>query len=343
MRNILNKIYDAKCLNQDESYQLFQLISSGKITEIQLSSILTVMHIRGESTDEIIGAVYAFLDRMKYFPKLNYIFSDIVGTGGDINNTINLSTASAFVAAACGFKIIKHCNKAVSSISGSSDLLNQFNINFDASLKTSLKTLDEWNIYFLFAPQYHEGFKYSDHVRKTLKIKTIFNLLGPFLNPAKPSRSVIGVYNKQLIHTMINILKMLKYQHAIVVHSDCTDEVTLSGITYVSELLNNRIYSYELTSKSFGLKKHPKQTYNIHSIEENYYIIKNIFQGKGDRLHEELIAANVALLLKVFGHNNLQENTQLALNKIRSGEVYKNIKNIADMLKEDKYARNNTE
>ncbi|QCI23819.1 anthranilate phosphoribosyltransferase [Buchnera aphidicola (Macrosiphoniella sanborni)] len=342
MKNILNKIYNAKFLNQDESYQLFKLISSGNIKDVQLASILTAMQIRGESTDEIIGAIRAFLENMRYFPQPNYIFSDIVGTGGDSSNTMNISTASAFVAAACGFKIIKHCNKAISSTSGSSDLLSKFNINLNASLEKSIQTLDHWNICFLFAPKYHDGFKYSDHVRKTLKIKTIFNLLGPFLNPAKPPFSVIGVYNKKLINPVINILKILKYKRAIVLHSHHTDEVTLSDVTYVSELLDQEIYTYELTSKDFGLEQHPKNIFKIHSIEDNYEIFKKIMQGRGNRLDEELIAANVAMIFKIFGHNNLQENTQLALNKIRSGEVYKNIKNISDMLKEDKYARNNT-
>ncbi|QIE01997.1 anthranilate phosphoribosyltransferase [Buchnera aphidicola] len=342
MQNILNKIYDSKLLNQEESYQLFKCVSSGRIKKIQLASILTAMKIRGESVDEIIGAIYAFLEDIQYFPKLNYIFSDIVGTGGDINNTINISTASAFVAAACGFKIVKHCNKAMSSKSGSSDLLSKFNINIHSSLEKSLQTLDKWNICFLFAPQYHNSFKYSNSVRKSLKIKTIFNLLGPFLNPARPPLTVIGVYNKKLINPFIKILKILKYQRAIVLHGNNTDEVTLCGVTYVSELLNQKIYSYELTSKNFGLETHPTRIFSINSIEENYHTIKKIMQGKGNRLDEELIAVNVAMIFKVFGYNNLKENTQLALNKIRSGIVYKNIKNIAEMLKEDKYARYNT-
>ncbi|QCI17676.1 anthranilate phosphoribosyltransferase [Buchnera aphidicola (Acyrthosiphon lactucae)] len=342
MQNILKKIYNSKVLSQEESYKLFKLISSGNITDIQLSSILTAMRIRGESIEETTGAIYAFLENMKYFPKPNYIFSDIVGTGGDAKNTINISTTSAFVAATCGFKIVKHCNKKISSKSGSSDLLERFNINLNASPEKSRETLDKLNICFLFAPKYHDGFKYSNNVRKNLKTKTIFNLLGPFLNPAIPPIIVIGVYNKKLINPTIKILKTLKYQRGIVLHSDKTDEVTLSGTTYVSELLNKKIISYQLQPESFGLKIHSKKILTINSLEENYRIISQIIQGKGDRLHEELIAVNVAMLLKVFGYENLKENTELALNKIRSGDVYKHIRNVSDMLKEDNYARNNT-
>ncbi|ADP67254.1 anthranilate phosphoribosyltransferase [Buchnera aphidicola] len=342
MRNILLKIYDSKFLNQEESYQLFTLISSGKITDIKLASILTAMKIRGESIEEITGAIKAFLDKMKYFPKPDYIFSDIVGTGGDAKNTINISTMSAFVAATCGLKIIKHCNQRISSKSGSSDILEKFNINLNASPEKSRKTLDQLNICFLFAPKYHDGFKYSNNVRTALKTKTIFNFLGPFLNPATPPLSVIGVYNKNLINIAVNILKNLQYKRAIVLHSDNTDEVTLHGTTYVSELLNKKIISYQLQPESFGLKMHPKKILKINSLEENYHIIKEIMKGKGSKLYEELIAVNVAMLLKVFGYENLKENTKLALNKIRSGDVYKHIRNVANMLKEDNDARHNT-
>ncbi|QCI17100.1 anthranilate phosphoribosyltransferase [Buchnera aphidicola (Aphis helianthi)] len=336
MQNIFKKIYKLECLNQEESYRLFGSITSGKINEIQLASIITAMHVRNESMEEILGAIYAFLETMKLFPRPNYVFSDIVGTGGDNKNTINISTASAFVASYCGFKIIKHCNQGVSSTSGSSNLLKKFKINLNPSLKNSLKTLDKLNICFLFAPQYHNSFKHVSNIRKILKIKTIFNLLGPFLNPSRPLLTVIGVYKKDLINPMIKILKKLKYQRGIILHGNGTDEVTLNGITYISELLNKKIYSYQLEAKDFGLKSHPKEIYKINSSEESYDIIKKIMQGKGDKLHEELIAVNVAILLKNFGYTNLKNNTKMILNKIRSGEIYKHIIKISNMLKEDK-------
>jgi len=334
MQNIFNKIYESKSLNQEESYQLFKSIALGKINEIQLSSILTAMQMHGESEKEILGAIYAFSERMKFFPRPNYIFSDIVGTGGDSKNTINVSTSSAFVAASCGFKIIKHCNKGVSSKSGSSDLLNKFKINLNTSLENSKKILDKLNICFLFAPKYHSVFKYASKTRSILKIKTIFNLLGPFLNPSRPPLTLIGVYKKDLVNPMSRILKKLKYQRGIILHGDDTDEVTLHGTTYISELLNNKIYSYELEPEDFGIKRHSKSIFVEYSPEENYHIIKKTMQGKGEKLHEELIAVNVALLLKIFGHENLKENTKIALKKIRSGDVYKHIMQVSNMLKD---------
>ncbi|QCI21581.1 anthranilate phosphoribosyltransferase [Buchnera aphidicola (Hyadaphis tataricae)] len=342
MRNILNKIYSSQSLNQLESYQLFKSIASGSITELELASILTAMKIRGESKEEIVGAILALLEKVKYFPRPKYDFADIVGTGGDVKNTINISTASAFVAASCGLKIVKHCNQGVSSKSGSSNILEKFNINLNASSSQSRKTLDILNICFLFAPKYHHSFQYVKNIRQTLKTRTIFNLLGPFLNPASPPFFVIGVYDKKLINLFIHILKNLKCQRGIVLHGNDTDEVTLNGVTYVSELFNEKIISYELEPKDFGLNVHKNKMIQEKSPEENYHIIKQIMQGKGNKLYEELIAVNVAMLLKIFGFEDLKYNTQLALNKIRSGEVYKYIIKVSNMLKEDQYASNNT-
>ncbi|QCI24355.1 anthranilate phosphoribosyltransferase [Buchnera aphidicola (Muscaphis stroyani)] len=342
MRKIFNKLYESKCLNKKESYKLFKEIISGKINEIQLSSVLTAMRVRGESIEEIIGAVNAFLEKKKFFLKPRYIFSDIVGTGGDTHNTINVSTASALVASACGFKIIKHCNQGVSSKSGSSDLLNNLNINLNASSKKSLETLDKLNICFLFAQKYHKGFKLAKNVRKILKTKTIFNLLGPFLNPATPPLIVIGVYKKELISSTIHILKQFEYKRCIVLHGNNTDEVTLNGKTYVSELLNGKIISYKLQAEDFGLKNYSRKMITESSKEENYRIICQTMKGNGDKFYEELIAVNVAVLMKVFGYEDLKENTQVALKKIRSGDVYKQIINISNMLKEDGYERHDT-
>ncbi|CAL4321747.1 anthranilate phosphoribosyltransferase [Buchnera aphidicola] len=342
MKNIFHKLNNLQSLSQLESYQLFQSIIAGKITHIQLISILKIMSARNETTDEIIGAIYACLENTNHFPRPNYLFSDIVGTGGDINNTINISTASAFVAAECGLKIVKHCNKGISSKSGSSDLLKKFNINLNASPERSRQSLDEFNICFLFAQKYNNGFKNSINARKMIKNKTIFNLLGPFLNPAIPPFIVLGVYHKKWIYPFAKILSNLNYQRGIVLHGNQTDEVTLHGITYVTEWHNKKIFSYQLKPEDFGIKTHLIKKYQEHSPEENHFIIKKIMQGNGDSLYEELIAVNVAMLLKIFGNEDLKKNVQFALKKIRSGAVYHRIMNVSHILKEDHYERHNT-
>jgi len=322
MKNILQKIYASKTLTISETYKLFQSIINGKISDIQLTAALIAMKIRGESSEEILGAVQACLEKTSAFPLLSYQYCDIVGTGGDSRNTINISTASACVAAVCGVKVAKHCNHSISSQTGSLDVLDCLGINIHASPEESKKNLDDFNICFLSAPQYHTGFHNAAIVRKSLKTKTLFNIVGPLINPSQPSYIVVGVYNKCIIPVMIKTLYKLNYQRAIVVHSNDSDEITLCGKTYIAELKNKKIISYELESKDFGMNVHHRDAVKGGSAEENCDIIKKIFQGYGSIAQNETIAANVAILLKIFGNENIKDNAKYALDIIHSGKTY---------------------
>ncbi len=168
----------------------------GELKPEQLAAALVSMKIRGEHPNEIAGAATALLENAAPFPRPDYLFADIVGTGGDGSNSINISTASAFVAAACGLKVAKHGNRCVSSKSGSSDLLAAFGINLDMNADKSRQALDELGVCFLFAPKYHTGFRHAMPVRQQLKTRTLFNVLGPLINPAHPPLALIGVYSR---------------------------------------------------------------------------------------------------------------------------------------------------
>lgn len=325
MQVILNKVYKGEYLTEVETYEIFKSVILKKINDVQLSAILIALKIRMESENDIIGATRAFLKYMKPFPKPNYIFSDIVGTGGDFSNTINISTASALVGATCGLKIVKHCNSNISSKTGSYDLLKEFNININISRSKSRKMLDKHHICFLFAPQYHMSFKHIMLVRKILKTRTLFNILGPLLNPSQPPLSIIGVYNFRLMIPIANVLKKLNVYHAIIICSNYVDEITLHNSTSVVELHDSEIISYTLNPNDFGIKYHSKNCILGGTPKENYKIIKDVFLGKGQSLIAETIAANTAMLLKLFGHENLKKNTQYALEIIYSGKVYETI------------------
>ncbi|CAL4320794.1 anthranilate phosphoribosyltransferase [Buchnera aphidicola] len=328
MKTIFNKLYHLKNLNESESYYLFDHIINNKLHPIELSAILTAIKIRSPSIEEILGAVKAFQKHSVYFPKPEYPFADIAGTGGDNFNTINISTMSALVASSFNVKIIKHCNTGISSKIGSSDILQKLNINIHLNTQESKKMLDNLNICFLFAPQYHPGFQYAKLVRKILKTKTIFNILGPLLNPAHPKLSVIGVYSEKLLFPIANILKFLKYQKAFIIHSDGIDEVTLHSVTKVVEVNYDKILSYTLSPQDFGLENISKKFFFNNSPEKNYNICKNLFSTQGKIEYQYLIAVNTAILLKLFGYNNLIENTQNALKKIQNGEVNIHIQKI---------------
>lgn len=325
MNAILEKLYQAQILTQAESHQLFSAIITGQLEPTQLAAALIAMKVRGERPEEIAGAATALLEDARAFPRPDYAFADIVGTGGDGSNSINISTASAFVASACGLKVAKHGNRSVSSKSGSSDLLAAFGISLDLPAEQARQALDELNVCFLFAPQYHTGFRHAMPVRQQLKTRTLFNVLGPLINPARPPLAVIGVYSPELVLPVAKTLKMLGYQRAAVVHGGGMDEVALHSATQVAELRDGEITCYQLTPEDFGLSFHPQEALAGGTPEENRDILARLLQGKGERAHEDAVAANVALLLKIFGNEDLQENARTALNVIRSGQAYERV------------------
>lgn len=330
IKKIFDKLYDFHSLKQKESYYIFDLILKNKLTITQITAILISMKLKVESIDEIIGAIQAFQENTLFFPRPKYLFADITGTGGDYMNTINISTLSALLASALGLKIVKHCNTGVSSSIGSADILKKLNISINLHPKDARKMLEKKNICFLFAPQYHHAFKHVSEIRKQLKTRTIFNILGPLINPAEPSLSVIGVYSKDLLLPVAHILNLLNTKRAMIIHSDGTDEVTLHSLTHVLEINQGRIHSYKLHPEDFGIRKVPKNFFMHNTIQKKYKIFEDICKGKSSVEYYNLIAVNTALILKVFGYEDLKENTQIVFEKIRSGELIKHIKNISN-------------
>ncbi|ECY9604445.1 DNA topoisomerase IV subunit A [Salmonella enterica subsp. enterica serovar Braenderup] len=334
-------------LNIDEVIEIIRsedepkpaLMSRFGISETQAEAILELklrhlakleeMKIRGEHPNEIAGAATALLENAAPFPRPDYLFADIVGTGGDGSNSINISTASAFVAAACGLKVAKHGNRSVSSKSGSSDLLAAFGINLDMNADKSRQALDELGVCFLFAPKYHTGFRHAMPVRQQLKTRTLFNVLGPLINPAHPPLALIGVYSPELVLPIAETLRVLGYQRAAVVHSGGMDEVSLHAPTIVAELHDGEIKSYQLTAEDFGLTPYHQDQLAGGTPEENRDILTRLLQGKGDAAHEAAVAANVAMLMRLHGQEDLKANAQTVLDVLRNGTAYDRVTALA--------------
>jgi anthranilate phosphoribosyltransferase len=329
MKTLLEKLFRAESLTQAESQLLFAAIVHGELAASQLAAALISMKIRGETPAEIAGAAQALLADAQHFPRPDYLFADIVGTGGDGTNSINISTASAFVAASCGVKVAKHGNRSVSSRSGSSDLLAAFGIRLDMRAEQSRLALDELGICFLFAPQYHPGFRHAMPVRQQLKTRTLFNVLGPLINPARPPLALIGVYSPELLLPIAETLKVLGYQRAAVVHGGGMDEVAIHAPTQVAELNNGIIEYYELVPEDFGLNRYSLGALQGGTPEENRDILTQLLQGKGESAHTAAVAANVALLLQLHGQENLRHNTQQALEMIHSGQAFDRVTALA--------------
>ena len=328
VKEVFQQLYSGNALTQDESRKLFTAIARGEVNETLLSAALISMKLRGETASEVAGAAEAFLNEAKSFDTPNYPFADIVGTGGDGLNTVNISTASALVAASCGAVVAKHGNRSVSSLTGSSDLLQTLGVNLLKTPKEARESLDQDSISFLFAPHYHGGFKHAAKTRGELKTRTIFNLLGPLTNPARPKLALMGVYDAGLTELLAETAKLLGYEHVLVVHGGGMDEVALHAPTKVSELKAGVVSTYYVEPSDFGLNEHPLEALRGGDALENRRTLLTLLHGEAPEAHQHAVAINVAMLLQLFGHVDLKANAQLALNAISEGRALKLLETI---------------
>ncbi|MDE1208581.1 anthranilate phosphoribosyltransferase [Vibrio aestuarianus] len=329
MEQIINKLYAQQSLSQAESQQLFDVIIRGELDPILMAAVLTALKIKGETPQEIAGAAKALLANASPFPRPDYDFADIVGTGGDGSNTFNISTTAAFVAAGCGVKVAKHGNRGVSSKSGSSDLLDSFGINLAMSAEDTRKAIDDLGVAFLFAPQYHGGVRYAMPVRQTMKTRTIFNILGPLINPARPNIELMGVYSKELVRPIAETMLQMGLKRAAVVHGSGLDEVAIHGETLVAEIRDGEIIEYTLRPEDFGVDSYPLEAIKGGEPAENRTIITNLLTGKGTPAQLAAVAVNVALLLRLFGQEDLKANTEQAIKVMNSGKAYELVQQLA--------------
>lgn len=306
---LLDKLFRRQSLSQAESHRLFLHIMQGELSPEQLAGALIALKLRGETVDEITGAVTATLENAQPFPRPDYPFADIVGTGGDGANTINISTASAIVAATLGIPVAKHGSRSVSSKTGASDLLSALGVNVNLSPAQARQALDQIQLCFLFAPQYHLGFKHAIPVRQALKTRTLFNILGPLVNPARPKHQLLGVYAPELLAPYAETAKALGHQHSIVVHGAGLDEVAVHGETVVAEIEQGDIRYFMLTPEDFGITRHSLAALKGGEPAENAAKITALLQGNGEPAHIDAVAVNVAMVMRLFGKRDLKANT----------------------------------
>ena len=325
---LLEQLYSGHSLSTSESTALFNAVIQGELSNEQIAAMLISLKVRGANTEEITGAVAASLQNAKAFPHPNYSFADIVGTGGDGQNTINISTASAIVAASMGAKVAKHGNRSVSSKSGASDVLTALGVNVNVTPEQARQALDEIGVCFLFAQQYHSGFRHVAPVRAALKTRTIFNILGPLINPARPTYHLLGVYASELVKTYAETAVALEHQHSFIVHGSGLDEVALHGETKVAEIKNGKIEYFTLTPEDFGLKTQSLESLRGGEPQENAQMLTALLQGKGKAEHANAVAANTALLLKLFGHDDLKQNVQNVLAHLASGKAFETLQKL---------------
>jgi anthranilate phosphoribosyltransferase len=331
MREFLEKICDNKDLTQDENQTLFHMLVKGEIEPLAISALLVAFRTKGETPDEIAGAARALRKAATDFPRPEYACADSCGTGGDGANTINVSTAVALVAAEMGIPMAKHGNRSVSSQCGSADLLEQLGVKIDAAPEVSRSCLDQEGICFLFAPQYHGGLRHAMPVRKALGIRTIFNLLGPLVNPCAPDYQVMGVYRPELCVPVAQVLGLLGCQTALVVHGQGLDEIAIHGSTRAALYKNGNVTEMTLSPEQAGLAAYPLEAIRGGGAKENAEAITRLLKGEGTEAHRAVVAINAGALAWVFGKtDDLAQGAKLAMKTIDSGKIFERLERFAE-------------
>jgi anthranilate phosphoribosyltransferase len=294
---LLEQVVAGNPLSLAQSQAFFTQVINSEISEIQLAAMLTALKIKGETPEEIAGAALAIRNFAQQFPKPSYDVCECVGTGGDGHNTINISTTAAIVAASCGLKVTKHGGRSVSSLSGAADLLESFGANLTMPSEVAAQCLEQANFTFLFAPHYHPGFRHAAPVRKQMGVRTIFNILGPMVNPATPEYILLGVYSPQLLTPIAEAVQLTGVKRGWIVHGSGLDEIALHGPTQVIEVGPQSLTPRTISPEDFGLSSYPLEAIKGGSPQENASLVKAILSGKGSPAHNAAIIINCAALL----------------------------------------------
>ena len=309
---IIKKILEKQDLSVDESMYIFNKIMSGELDDIKITSILIGLKLKGETKEEIIGAAKVMREKsLKINSPQNTV--DTCGTGGDMKDTLNISTSAAIVAASAGIKIAKHGNRSVSSKCGSADMLEDMGFKITSDTNELENSLTNQNFCFLFAQNHHSAMKNVINVRKNLGTRTIFNLLGPLTNPANAKIQLLGVYSKELVSMHCNCLKELGSERALVVHGlDGLDEISLSDKTLINELKDNKINEFIFDPKDYG--------YDYIKIEEikggnpdfNSYAFRDMINGNNEP-YQNIVAINAGAAIYLSGKTkDLKDGLKLA-------------------------------
>ena len=325
IKEAILKVYKNQDLTYSEAYQTMDEIMGGEASEVQMSAYLTAMSMKGETIDEITASAEAMRAHCVRLLNDKEVL-EIVGTGGDGSNTFNISTTSSIVISAAGVPVAKHGNRSASSKCGAADVLEQLGVNIHIEPEKSIKCLEKINLCFLFAQNYHLSMKYVANVRKELSIRTIFNILGPLTNPAGATMQVLGVYEKELVEPLMEVLKNLGVSSAMSVYGmDGMDEISTSDKTFVCELKDGKTMSYEISPEYFGMELASKEDLVGGDARKNAEITLSILKGeKGPR--RNVVLLNSAAGLYVAGKvESLREGVDLAAEIIDSGKALKQL------------------
>lgn len=329
IQTAIRKVVSKENLTREEARMAMAQIMEGKATDAQIAALITALRLKGESREEITGFAQTMREKANRLQTTQMQLLDTCGTGGDGGTTFNISTAAAIVAAAGDVRVAKHGNRAVSSKSGSADVLEALGVHIHVDAVQAQHCLDEIGICFMFAPSFHQAMKYAVGPRKEIGIRTVFNILGPLTNPAGADRQIIGVFDRHITEVMAEVLRELGTVRAMVVAGlDGLDEISLSAPTKVTELKEGSIHTYEVTPEQLGCRTYPLEAVAGGDAKENAELIRQIFAGQKGA-HRDIVLLNAGASLYLADKTaSLREGVQLAGQIIDSGQAAKKLERL---------------
>lgn len=326
MKKILNYLFEHKSLSREQAKEVLRNISKNVYSDAEIAAFITVYLMRSITIEELQGFREALLELALSVDLNGHELIDIVGTGGDGKNTFNISTLSCFIVAGTGTKVAKHGNYGASSISGSSNVMEQLGYTFKNDNDVLKKELDEANICFLHAPMFHPALKVVGPIRKNLGVRTFFNMLGPMVNPASPKYQLVGVYNLEMARIYNYLLQQGSSSFTIIHSLDGYDEISLTGDIKVITNTGEKIYSAEDLGKR---TVSPMDIHGGNSVEEAAKIFTTILKGEGSWAQNAVVLANSAMALQCTGkYKSYDDCYQLAVESLESGRAYQSLQKL---------------
>ena len=327
-------------LSRQDARAVMAEVLSGKCTDSQIAGLLVGLRMKGETVEEIVGFAEAIRAaaiplNLKNDSALDVsdterdALVDTCGTGGDTSGTFNISTATAFVVAGAGVRVAKHGNRSISSKCGSADVMEALGVNINLPPERLVECLKQVGIAFLFAPLMHSAMKHVQTARRELKLRTVFNLLGPLTNPARASAQVVGVYSAELVDKLAEALSMLGVRRALVVHGmDGLDEITITGPTRIAEVRDSEVHTYEVTPEEFGMPRARLEDISGGDAAANAAIIRSVLDGTQSARRDVVLLNAAAALVAAGKANHLSDAFPLAVESIDSNAAKKKLNDL---------------
>lgn len=336
LKKYIKKCVEGESLTKDEAYDAMNIIMSDRATNAQIAALLSALRMKGETIDEITAFATVMREKMAVVRPHTPVI-DIVGTGGDLSNSFNISTTAGFVIAGAGQHVAKHGNRSVSSKSGAADVLEALGVKITSTPNKANATLDNVGISFLFAQNYHSAMRFVGPVRGQTGIRTVFNILGPLANPAKADYMVLGVYAPELLEPMANVLRNLGVKAAMIVYgNDCLDEISISAPTSVCEIKNGEINKYTISPEDFGMKLAAPEEIKGGEAMDNAKITLGILDGSIKGAKRDIVVLNAGCALYICGKaDSIKNGIEMANESIDSGKALAKLNQLIEFSNKD--------